>query len=102
MREVGVGFDPHGMAVTPDDRFLLVAIRGGDSVLKVNISSGEIVSSLNVGPNPANIALTPDGRLLFVNLWGTVETLVFEAETGVLLKKIDMPELPHEIVFKVS
>jgi YVTN family beta-propeller protein len=101
VREIQVGGDPHGMAVTPDDGYLIVALRGETRVVKIDIESGEVISILDAGPNPANIALSPDGRVLFVNLWGTYQTLVFEAETGRLLKEIEMPDLPHEIAFKV-
>jgi YVTN family beta-propeller protein len=99
--EIQVGDDPHGMAVNPDDRHLIAALRGETRVVKIDIESGEVISILEAGANPATIALSPDGRVLFVNLWGTYQTRVFEAETGRLLKEIDMPDLPHEIAFKV-
>ncbi len=85
------------MVVTPEDRFLLVAIRSEDRILKIDIHSKVVDSFLRVGPNPSNMALTPDGSNLFVNIWGSSQTLVFDVETGSMVKSIDMPELPHEI-----
>lgn len=57
------GLQPHGLAVTPDDRYLLVTNDGSDDVSVVSIAEFRVIGTVPaVGSGPHMIAITPDGR----------------------------------------
>ncbi len=57
------GFQPHGLAVTPDDRYLLVTNDGSNDVSIVSIADFRVIGTVpSVGSGPHMIAITPDGR----------------------------------------
>lgn len=57
------GLQPHGLAVTPDDRYLLVTNDGSNDVTVVSIAGFRVVGTVPaVGSGPHMIAITPDGR----------------------------------------
>jgi YVTN family beta-propeller protein len=57
------GLQPHGLAVTPDDRYLLVTNDGSNDVSVVAITGFRVIGTVPaVGSGPHMIAITPDGR----------------------------------------
>ena len=60
---IAAGSLPHGLAVTPDDRYLLVTNDGSDDVSVVSIATLRVIGTVPaVGDGPHMIAITPDGR----------------------------------------
>lgn len=58
-----VGIQPHGLALTPDDRFLFVANDGSHDLTVVDVDALQVVSTVpGVGSFPHMVAITPDGR----------------------------------------
>ena len=58
-----VGLQPHGLAVTADDRYLLVTNDGSNDVSVVSIAGFQVIGTVPaVGSGPHMIAITPDGR----------------------------------------
>jgi len=85
---LGVDF-PSGIRVTPDGRFLHVAIRGRDTLRTFALADPrkpELVSSVPTGGSwPRDIVLSPDGTLLFCSnqLSDVVTVFALDPETGV-------------------
>jgi YVTN family beta-propeller protein len=60
---IAAGLQPHGLAVTPDDRYLLVTNDGSNDVSVVSIDGFRVIGTVPaVGTGPHMIAITPDGR----------------------------------------
>ena len=60
-----MGKNPHGVAVTPDGKFVLVGVYDTDSVAFIDTAARKVISSVTVG-KPHNIAVHPNGRLAYV------------------------------------
>jgi YVTN family beta-propeller protein len=57
------GLQPHGLAVTPDDRYLFATNDGSNDVSVVSIATLRVIGTVPaVGSGPHMIAITPDGR----------------------------------------
>jgi YVTN family beta-propeller protein len=57
------GLQPHGLAVTADDRYLLVTNDGSNDVSVVSIAGFRVIGTVPaVGSGPHMVAITPDGR----------------------------------------
>jgi YVTN family beta-propeller protein len=63
---VNVGSTLYGLDISPDGRFLYVALRGTDQVVKIEVATGTVVDTFNVGAGPYDVGITPDGKYLFV------------------------------------
>lgn len=66
-----VGKLPKFLAVTPDERLLLVANWCSYDVSVVDLAAGREVRRIELGPYPRGIAITPDGRTAWVAVMGT-------------------------------
>lgn len=76
--------NPHGLAITPDGKTLLVADnRPGGDVSVVNIEDKRTVRSLAFAPNaaPYGIAVSPDGLSAYVTVHGLNQVKVFSLQT---------------------
>ena len=62
------GSYPRGIAVTPDSRIAYVAIMGGSTVEKIDLTSLTVVSSFYVGSNPRHVVIDPAGAFIYVSL----------------------------------
>jgi len=59
---------PRGIAVSPDSKTAYVAIMGGDSVVKVDLTTLTVTGSFTVGSNPRHVVMDPAGAYLYVSL----------------------------------
>ena len=62
------GSYPRGIAVTPDSRIAYVAIMGGSTVEKIDLTSLTVASSFYVGSNPRHVVIDPSGAFIYVSL----------------------------------
>lgn len=81
--EIGVGFEPRYVAVSPDDKRAYVSNAQSGTVSVVSLVSKSIIKTIAVGTEPRGVALTPNGKRLFVanHTEGTVsiiDTLALE------------------------
>ncbi len=60
---VQLGFEPRGVAVTPDGQTAFVALTSAASVAEVDLTSLVVRRKIGVGRWPRTMALAPDGRL---------------------------------------
>lgn len=64
---IQVGSRPHGLAVTPDNKYLFVTNDGSDDVTVVEIATFRVISTVpEVGLSPHMIAVRPDGAEAWV------------------------------------
>ncbi len=65
-----LGYQPHGVASSPDGKLAYVALEGANEVAVVELSSCEVVGRVSVGKWPRYLCLTPDGARLAVGCSG--------------------------------
>src|ERR1700712_4002252 len=58
---VPVATGPHGMAMSPDGRFVYVSGDGSSSLSVIDTATDAVAQTLEVGPTPHGVALLPDG-----------------------------------------
>ncbi len=66
VKTIPVGFQPNGIAVTPDGKFVWASMFGNNQVLKIDTSANSVVLGVPVGTGPGGVAITPDGRFAYV------------------------------------
>ena len=71
-----VGPVPKHLAVTPDDRLLLVSNWCGFDTTVIDIATDEIVASVDVGRYPRGIAVTSDSDTAYIALMGSTDIAV--------------------------
>jgi DNA-binding beta-propeller fold protein YncE len=95
---------PHGLAVSPDGRFLYISTAHGQPfgfLWKIEAATGRVAGREEMGNFPATAALTPDGAFAFVvnfNLHGDmVPSSVSAVATGDMLEVARIPTcvMPH-------
>jgi DNA-binding beta-propeller fold protein YncE len=104
---------PHGSAISPDNRYLLISSQIGNFIYRIPIGApysitnpnlDDIVFSINGqtpsnvhGPDPHEIIYNEQGDLFFVSCQGTDEVRVFNASTFQLKEVIKTPMYPQEL-----
>ena len=71
-----VGPVPKFLAVTPDDRFLLVSNWCGFDVTIIDLAANTPIAEIDVGRYPRGIATTSDGRRAYVAVMGSTDVAV--------------------------
>src|SRR5215813_10952142 len=87
---------PHGIVITPDNRWVYVASDGASTVSVIDTATDKLVENIEVGKNPHGLAVTPNGKLILVGVYDTDTVAFIDTETkkvvgGVLVGK------PHNI-----
>jgi YVTN family beta-propeller protein len=62
---------PHGMVITPDNRWVYVASDGTSTVSVIDTATDKIVENIEVGKNPHGVAVTRDGKYVLVGVYDT-------------------------------
>lgn len=83
---------PFGLAFAPNGKAVFVVLEAVGNVIKLDSSSGQLISSVNVGTNPRHIAITRDSSQLLVSRFitkplpgentATVQTTVNNINSG--------------------
>lgn len=67
IRQIPTGAGAEGIAVTPDDRYVLVTNREAGTFSVIDASTDEVVHSMEVGGFPIRVEITPDGERALVS-----------------------------------
>src|SRR5574338_694387 len=97
---VEVGKAPHGVALTPDGKGLLVAVNGEDKVAFVDLASQRVAGSVAVG-KPHTIAVRPDGKLAYVasQVPGQFAIVEVDLATRAVVRSLPLPKPPRDLEF---
>ena len=91
-----VGPVPKHLAVTPDDRLLLVSNWCGFDVTVIDLAAEETLATVDVGRHPRGIAITGDGRTAYVAVMGSTGIAVIDLSA--FSPGSDAPEVAAEPV----
>jgi len=96
----------HCVAVSPDDRFALVADLGMDEVLIYRLNAATAAMQVNdpkfvkvaPGSGPRHLAFHPNGRLVYLinEMGSTIITFAYDAQTGALHELQTVSTLPAD------
>ena len=77
-----VGSVPKFLAVTQDDRFLLVSNWCSFDVTVIDLTTGASVATIEVGPYPRGIAISSDSQTAYVAVMGSTDIAVIGLYTS--------------------
>ena len=80
-KAIKVGAVPKFLAVTPDQKYLLVSNWCSYTLSVVDVHTSKIVESVYLGPYPRGIAVSPDSRTAYVALMGTSNIACVDLQT---------------------
>ena len=77
---IKVGEVPKYLAVTPDQKYLLVTNWCSYSLSVVDIHTSKVVKTVTLGPYPRGIAVSPDSKTAYIAVMGTTNIAVVDLE----------------------
>jgi YVTN family beta-propeller protein len=81
---ISVGIQPHGVAITPDNRHVFVTNDGSNDVSVIEVASLEVVSTVpGVGIAPHMVAISPDGKEAWVGNVGGGDVSIVDVELAI-------------------
>ncbi len=83
-----VGGYASGIAVSPDDAVLWVALQMGGELVALDARSGERLGAAETGGNPYAVALSPDGREAYVSVEREAAIRVFDVSDARAPRKV--------------
>ncbi|HEX5446156.1 MAG TPA: c-type cytochrome [Pirellulales bacterium] len=82
---IDVGFQPVGVALSPDGRLAYVALEAAAAVAVVDLEERQVLDRIEVGHWPRYLALSPDGSRLAVGTSGDQSVSVVDTASRKLL-----------------
>jgi len=92
---ISVGKWPHGLAATPDGRFLWVAASLDGALQKIDTARDEVVKSYKLIPGVQELAVSPDGRMVYTGLFMNSCYDVFDSQLEKVVAQIPVNGNPH-------
>jgi YVTN family beta-propeller protein len=93
---ISVPAGPHGIAITPDNRWVYVASDGASTVGVIDTATDKLVENVEVGKNPHGVAVTPDGKLVLVGVYDTDSVALIDTASRKVIGSIAVGK-PHNI-----
>jgi YVTN family beta-propeller protein len=87
---------PHGIVITPDNRWVYVASDGASTVSVIDTASDKLAENVEVGKNPHGVAVTPDGRTVLVGVYDTDSVVLIDTASRKVIGSIAIGK-PHNI-----
>ena len=87
---------PHGIVVTPDNRWVYVASDGASTVGVIDTTTDKLVQNIEVGKNPHGVAVAPDGKLVLAAVYDTDSVALIDTATRKVIGSIPVGK-PHNI-----
>lgn len=106
LKDISVGYKPHEIAVTPNNKFALVANYGttrerisGDAVTLINVENTNVVQTIKLQENsrPHGIVFISDTQAL-VTAQGIQSLLLIDIAKGEVIKTISLPGSTAHII----
>jgi YVTN family beta-propeller protein len=95
------GNEAHGMAVTPDEKTLVVNSRLNSSIYLYSLPDLKLRGSVEVGKSPDWVTLTPDGRMAYVACAASDSVSVVDLAAQREVAKIRVGEVPKRNITAV-
>lgn len=89
------GLVTYGVAVTPDGRSILAAESHAQSVVQIDVETGDPIRRFETLTFPFAIQVTPDGRKAYVSCVGNRGVVVLDLVTGRTLASIETGKNPE-------
>ena len=77
-----IGFEPTGLAVTPDGRRAYVGLAASGEVAELDLVEAKVSRRISVGHWPRYLTVSPDGSRLAVGCSGESKIVVVDCESG--------------------
>jgi YVTN family beta-propeller protein len=87
---------PHGIVITPDNRWVYVASDGTSTVSVIDTATDKLVENIEVGKNPHGVAVTPDGKFVLVGVYDTDSVAFIDTATRKVVGNVTVGK-PHNI-----
>jgi YVTN family beta-propeller protein len=87
---------PHGIVITPDNRWVYVASDGTSTVSVIDTATDKLVDNIEVGKNPHGVAVTPDGKFVLVGVYDTDSVVFIDTASRKVAGSIPVGK-PHNI-----
>jgi YVTN family beta-propeller protein len=87
---------PHGIVITPDNRWVYVASDGASTVSVIDTATDKLVDKVEVGKNPHGVAVTPEGKFILVGVYDTDSVVFIDTVTRKVVGSIPIGK-PHNI-----
>jgi len=94
-RTISVGRWPHGLAATPDGRFIWVAASRDGALQKIDTIAGAVVATYPLTPGVQELATSPDGRMIYTGLFMNSCYNVFDSQQERVVARIPVHGNPH-------
>src|SRR5437016_6481489 len=88
VRTIKVGQRPRGIAITRDQRYVLVAVGDDDTIQMIDTKSNEITDTLPSGPDPEFFVQDAAGKRLYVANENDNTVTVIDIETPTRLAEV--------------
>lgn len=90
--EIPVGRDPRAVAITPDGRYALAALRGEDALALVDLNTLRLEATFPVCPMPYGVVT--NGRRAYVSCFASDQIAVVNLPSGEVLYRVAVPDAP--------
>jgi len=87
---------PHGIAITPDNRWVYVATDATSTVSVIDTATDKLVENVEVGKNPHGLAVSPDGKFVLVGVYDTDSVAFIDTATRRVIGSVTVGK-PHNI-----
>jgi len=95
---VHIGRAPHHLMLTPDQRYLIIAMSEGNELVFIDRTTGAIAKRVEIS-DPYQIGFSPDGKWFVSNSLRLDRIDIFDAATFELKHRLPAPTMPSHIAF---
>jgi YVTN family beta-propeller protein len=89
---------PHGIAVSHDDRYVMVCNNGADVISVIGVAERRVVAEIRGPQGPNYVRISPDGRWAFVVHKSGVVSII-NPDTLAIEKSLSVGQVPERVVF---
>lgn len=93
-----VGFQPAGIALSPNGQTLYLTDEGAGTVSVLNAATGAVTGTVNLGGEPVGVAFAPNGETAYVANVEDSTVTVIDVATGLAVDVINVTNYPTSVV----